>query len=266
MSNFPYQIGIIGDYGPHQAAVRTTIETRFSDLGLSNADYRVLLGRDIEGRDRRAPFAAVFFGYKGARSVAHPELLDALADSAVILPVVDDLRLFSKSIPPELRHINGLERSANDPTFEIVVSNILENFRLLRRDRRLFISYRRVDFTQIALQLYEALDRRGFDVFLDTHGVPPGKDFQSVLWHRLADSDVVVLLDTPNFLDSRWTEQELARAIATNIQVLHLLWPGQTPDARSALNKYFLLKPNSFTGATLGELAKLDLRSWNELP
>jgi hypothetical protein len=109
-----------------------------------------------------------------------------------------------------------------------MVSVAFENFRLLRSERRLFISYRRVESQGIAIQLYEALDALGFDVFLDTHGVPPATDFQSVLWHRLADSDVVVLLDTPDFRTSRWTVQELARANATSLQILHLLWPGWT--------------------------------------
>ncbi|MEW3673962.1 toll/interleukin-1 receptor domain-containing protein, partial [Pseudomonas aeruginosa] len=78
--------------------------------------------------------------------------------------------------------------------------------------------------------LYDALDARGFDVFIDVRSVPPAADFQSQLWHRMSDSDVVVLIDTPGFREGRWTAEELARANATNVQILHLLWPGQKED------------------------------------
>ena len=249
MSKFPYQIGILGDYGSHIDAVEATFIKRFDELGFSSANFRILRGKEVDGRQASSPFAAIFFGYDGAASVQHPELFSVIAESSVVLPIVDSLNSFSNKVPPELKHINGIERSSNDPNFEAAASVILENFRLLRRDRRLFISYKRSDSEAIALQLYESLDRHGFDVFLDTNGVPPGKDFQSVLWHRLADSDVVVLLDTPHFFDSRWTEEELARAIASNIQILHVLWPGQAPHARSALNHYFFLNNSDFESA-----------------
>jgi hypothetical protein len=135
---------------------------------------------------------------------------------------------------------------------------LLENFRLLRPDRRLFISYRRAEAQGIAIQLYEKLDALGFDVFLDTRGVPPATDFQSVLWHRLADSDVVVLLDTPGFRQSRWTRDELARANATSIQILHFLWPGSSPDGTSAFSEFHELEVADFVGADhIGENARL---------
>src|SRR3546814_7633077 len=64
---------------------------------------------------------------------------------------------------------------------------------------------------------------RGFDVFLDTHDIRPGDPFQDVLWHRLVDSDVMVMLDTPTYFDSRWTRQEIGRARAKEIQVLSVI-------------------------------------------
>jgi hypothetical protein len=140
--------------------------------------------------------------------------------------------------------VNGTESSV-----ERLTSLILESFRLLRRERRIFISYKRQDSESLAGRLYEELDRRGFDVFIDTRSVPPGVDFQDELWHRLADSDVVVLIDTPNFRSSRWTTEELAKANASNIQILHLLWPGQAPDPDSAFSEFFELEPGSFLGA-----------------
>lgn len=83
--------------------------------------------------------------------------------------------------------------------------------------------------------MYEYLDQCGFDVFLDTHSIRPGDVFQDELWHRLVDTDIVVLLDTPGFLESEWTEKELAKASAMGIGVLQLIWPQHKQTAYSML-------------------------------
>jgi hypothetical protein len=82
--------------------------------------------------------------------------------------------------------------------------------------------------------LFNALSGRLFDVFLDTHGVPPAEDFQAVLWHRLCDSDVLIMLDTPGYFDSRWTSAEFGRALAKGISVLRVGWPGVNASARTS--------------------------------
>ena len=147
--------------------------------------------------------------------------------------VVSNLKHVSTEIPESIRHINAIEAVLPDLNFDYIVSLLLEGFRLLRRERRLFISYKRDDSQAVANQLYDALDARSFDVFIDIRSVPPAADFQAELWHRLSDSDVVILIDTPGFRSSRWTTEELARANATNIQILHRLWPGQPEDSES---------------------------------
>src|SRR5262249_25131364 len=57
-----------------------------------------------------------------------------------------------------------------------------------------------------------SMSARHFDVFLDTHSVSVAADFQAALWHRLCDSDVLVMLDTPDYFASRWTTAEWGRA------------------------------------------------------
>ena len=74
----------------------------------------------------------------------------------------------------------------------------------------------------------------------------------------MADSDIVVLLDTPNFRASHWTQHELSRANATNIQILHLLWPAVKPDQSSAFSEFVSLLPTNFKSSeTTGEHARL---------
>src|SRR5581483_3223460 len=241
-----YQIGILGRPGASRGAVAVELRRQSADLGIDPDTVAIIDEADIGTRDRKGPFAGIFFGYDGATDAAHPIIDDLIQDSVVILPVVETLKGASKLVPPKLAHINCLESPASNPKIERIVSVVFETFRLLRSERRLFISYRRMESQGIAIQLYEALDALGFDVFLDTRGVPPASDFQSVLWHRLADSDVVVLLDTPEFRKSRWTVQELACANATSLQIFHFLWPGVDPDPHSAFSSFRALEAKDF--------------------
>lgn len=182
-----------------------------------------------------------------------------LADGSLIIPIVAEATKFTSLVPTQIAALNGISLSDCGAEFERLASRVLEGFGLLREKRRLFISYRRVETSGVAAQLYEALDAAGFDVFLDTHGVlRPGEPFQDVLWHRLADTDVALLLDSPGFLASRWTEEELARANTSNIQILQLLWPGQTEGATAAFSTFYPLTAGEFAGKdTLGPAARL---------
>jgi hypothetical protein len=247
-----YQIGFLGQPTALQSGIVAQIKSQAHALGLAADTIQVMDEIDVPARDRKRPFIGVFVGYHGATDAAHPVLPALLKDSVVILPLVAALSSASTSIPPSLSHINCLECPSAKPNVERIVSVLFENFRLLRAERRLFISYRRRESQGVAIQLYETLDAAGFDVFLDTHGVPPATDFQSILWHRLADSDVVILLDTPDFRASRWTVQELGRANATSIQILHLLWPGVLADPYSAFSQFQKLKASDFVGAQIG--------------
>jgi hypothetical protein len=182
-----------------------------------------------------------------------------LTDGSLIIPIVEDINAYSSFVPPQLASLNGISLQSCGDGFERLAARILEGFGLLRERRRLFISYRRVETSGVAAQLYEALDAAGFDVFLDTHGVlRPGEPFQEILWHRLADTDVALLLDSPGFLVSRWTEEELARANNSNIQILQVLWPNQTEPAAAAFSAFHPLIMDDFEDTlTLGPAARL---------
>ena len=167
-------------------------------------------------------------------------------DSIPIIPCVKDLRNVSSVIPHCLQHINAKQCDNSEQDLQTVVNLAFENLNLLRKSRRLFISYKRTDSSEIAMQLYYTFDEGGYDVFLDTRSVPPASDFQSVLWHRMLDSDIVILLDSPNFKDSKWTMEELTRANSSKIQILHLLWPEIQPDSKSLMSEFITLKPLDF--------------------
>lgn len=173
--------------------------------------------------------AAVFFGGKDASQ----GILESLLRSAVsVLPVVSDQAKVEEQLPAVLRPLNCL--SYNVGGAQRVATALLECVGLLPRQRRVFVSYRRNEARQAALQLFDVLSSRLFDVFLDTHGIAPAEDFQSILWHRLCDSDVLVMLDTPGYFTSRWTNAEFGRALAKGISVLRVGWPDATPCTRTA--------------------------------
>lgn len=241
-----YQVGMLGASRKISGVLERTLRERLSELGVSSDSILLLLGADVKRRDSKLPFVLVYFGLAEPSEIDVKLLDELLPDSPIVLPVVNDFEAANIHLPESIRPINALLYSLDDRFLERLTGLLLQQFRLLRRDRRVFISYRRKEADVAAAQLYDALDGSGFDVFLDTRGVPPGEDFQDVLWHRMADSDVIVVLDTPGFADSRWTVAELSRANATNIQILQVLWPDVLPQARTSLSHFERLKTSSF--------------------
>ena len=235
--------------------LKAVVHLRTDDLGIHQDKITWIEQSDIEGRCKKSPFVAVFFGSHqlinkfSARNCEN--LQSIMRDSLTVIPCVDDCDEIEKKIPSCISHINALPLNGEN-SMSRLASLIMQNMRLLRAERRVFISYKRSDSQTIAIQLYERLDEAGFDVFLDTRSVPYGEDFQGILWHRMADSDIVILLDTKNFRTSRWTKMELAQANATNIQILHLLWPDMPTDGESSFSKFLFLKDNHFHNGVVG--------------
>ena len=176
--------------------LRATLERRLGDLGVDlAASVSFLDAASFGQRDPKSPIAGVYFGGPSQSPADTGTVEQLLALPAVLIPVVETLEGYSKLVPEQLGPINGCQLEPADPALESIANLVLEALSLLRQSRRLFISYRRIESRGVALQLYSLLDERGFDVFLDTHGVRPGEPFQEILWQRLADSDVVVLLE-----------------------------------------------------------------------
>lgn len=241
----PYQVVVLGEVGTLGATLQQEVKSRLADLGLPSNTIGFLDERNAASRDRANPVMGVFCG--GASATTDTALVtDLLEDSVVIAPLVSNPVHVHAELPPQLRHINALSLSPAVGGLGRLTTLILEIFRLLRSRRRLFISYKRTGSQPLAERLYEALDARGFDVFIDTRSVPPAADFQSELWHRMADSDVIILIDTPGFREGRWTAAELAQANATRVQILHLLWPRQQEDATSAFSHFLKLTHADF--------------------
>jgi hypothetical protein len=178
---------------------------------------------------QKIPAAIAFFGGSG---IAEAGVDAALRHGISILPIASAETNIGAEIPSSLKPLNCLTYAGHGP--QRIATALLECVGLLPRQRRVFVSYRRDGAREAALQLFNALSARVFDVFLDTHGIAPGEDFQAVLWHRLCDSDVLIMLDTPGYFESRWTNAEYGRALAKQISVLRVGWPGVNSSPRTA--------------------------------
>ena len=241
-----YQIVVLGLANPYLNKIKDTLNIRLSDLGIS-LDSFIYIDENTfkDSYIGNAPTVGLYFG-GNATNFPHLDILDkVIAGSNIVLPIVEDLENFKKLVPPSLIPINGVELK-DENKIEPLVSRILEVLGLLRLSRRLFISYRRNESTGVAIQLFEKFEKAGFDVFLDTHSIKEGDIFQDELWHRLVDTDVVVLLNTKGFLESKWTEEELARASAMSIGILQIVWPNHTAERSSELSIPIKLSDDDF--------------------
>jgi hypothetical protein len=253
-----YELALMGKPSTDQVdALKKSIEDIVEPFGLS-------LGAEVGWHVRPADFnppakslaAVAFFGGSG---VSDTGLAKVLRKGIPILPIVSKLEKFQTEIPSSLWSLNGISYDSEGVTR--VSTALLECVGLLPRQRRVFISYRRQEAREPALQLFDELSARQFDVFLDTHGVPPGEDFQAMLWHRLCDADVLLMLDTSSYFEGRWTEAEFGRALAKGISVLRVGWPGVSPSSRLGTSSRidlttadFVAGSDRFTGAALEKI------------
>lgn len=228
-----YEIALLGDLN---VADRETLVATIANL---IADFDLEVGREVmvrhrdsfDARDKHSATAVVYFG--GATQADQDVARLAFTASLPVIPTIPSDGDFRALVPEFLQEANGIRRRADDPEMVELAVALLECLGLLRRQRRVFVSYRRAESRSAAVQLHDLLSGRGFDVFLDTHDIRPGEPFQDVLWHRLCDSDVMVMLDTPTYFESKWTRQELGRARAKEIHVLRIVWPDHTPPAHT---------------------------------
>jgi hypothetical protein len=228
-----YQILLLAadSSSPWPAALRATLELRARDLGLDpSTDLHFAEAIDAPSLLRNAPWVTVYFGGPTHNPAFDPLLKELVADGRFVLPVVPSTDHYTAQVPAALHPINGIGLDPLDPTLEAVAARVLEELRLLRARRKVFVSYRRAESRAVAIQLFHRLDERGFRPFLDTHRVAPGADFQAVLMDDLADAEVVVLLDTPRTLDSPWVALEIERASHLAIGVLQVVWPDHDRD------------------------------------
>ncbi len=231
-----YQLGLLGKARPTVVAkVRKELKARLLELGLHRVrDVAIFVGPASGFNPANGRCAAALCFQSDKKDNNH--LASLVARGIPIVPIASAKGKFTKEVPTPLQGVNGL--ALDESTYANLVFALLECAGLLPRQRRAFISYRREEATNAALQLYADLSARGFDVFLDTHKIHPGEHFQDVLWHRLCDCDVLLMLDTKGYFESRWTNEEFGRALARGLAFVRVGWPAVdlNPRAGAAVN------------------------------
>ncbi|MGB3727593.1 MAG: toll/interleukin-1 receptor domain-containing protein [Glaciecola sp.] len=222
---YKYQLILLGDKGKNVNNITTKFFESVSELKIpQNSFVKITASNFSQAYKENQPAFCIYLGNQSGRFVDLGLIEKLVKDAVPILPVF--FSSFETEIPKELENYNGqkFEASAENK----IVNLALESFGKLRQTRRVFVSYKRDESSSVAIQLYEALERNNFDVFLDTHSINKGDLFQEELWHRMTDCDVIVMINTPKFMTSRWCKEELAEASAKQIGILQLIWPGHS--------------------------------------
>ncbi|MCZ2128870.1 MAG: toll/interleukin-1 receptor domain-containing protein [Bacteroidia bacterium] len=241
--DFKYQLILLGSFDGTENEISNLFLKRLEELKLQANFYEIVYSRDFEALYKgNQPTYTIYFGSQSGNFQDLDKIERLLNEGNIILPIFRNS--FTAEIPEILGNQNGLRYTANEK--DKIVNLILESFGKLRNTRKVFISYRRDQSTSVAIQLYEALERNNFDVFLDTHSIKQGEPFQDELWHRMTDCDVIVLLNTEGFLERKWCKEEIAEASAKQIGVLQLVWPNHTLEKMAEVCVPINLKSEDF--------------------
>jgi hypothetical protein len=224
---YKYQVILLGSDLELIKKIKANVSEKISDLQLLLDAFEFIVNDSFTKKYKsNQPSYCIYIGDFFNRESYSKYTTSLLQDCVPILPVF--FNDFNSEIPKALEGQNGLE--FKDSRIEKISNLILEAFGKLRTTRKVFISYKRTESSSVAIQLYEALEKSNFDVFLDTHSIKQGEPFQEELWHRMSDSDVIILLNTKDFLKSHWCKEEIAEAGVAKIGVLQVVWPGHTLD------------------------------------
>ncbi|MFV0166726.1 toll/interleukin-1 receptor domain-containing protein [Empedobacter falsenii] len=221
---YKYQLILLGSEVIQKDKILKAFEDKINDLKLPFSIIKIITEENYNSEYLgNQPAFVLYFGDINGEHKHLDITSKLLKDGTMILPIFFKDESFSKEIPSILSNQNGIQFKENE--IDRIANIILESFELLRNTRKIFISYKRNESTSIAIQLFEALESYNYDVFLDTHSIGKGEPFQDELWHRMTDCDVIILLNTPQFLESYWCKEEFAEASSKQIGIVQLVWP-----------------------------------------
>jgi len=249
---YKYQLLLLGENEELFNKIKIELTNKFDELKLIQDLLKIITKDNIREYTGAEPAYVIYSGHKNnLDSETEGILHDQKLDGNVILPVF--LESFTDEMPKILQNQNGLQLKDN---IKKICNLILEGFELLRKNRKIFISYKRAESSNVAIQLYEILEKNNFDVFIDTHSIDKGEEFQEELWHRMTDTDVVLMLNTKEFLKSEWCDQELEKAHIKRIGIVHLIWPDCDFDNFAHLAFSMKLKEADFDKPLFSDLSK----------
>lgn len=220
---------LIGDQAdPHGHRLRELLANRTEGLDAAGERFEILSQDQLVSLGDSTKAAAVVL-CRADMNEAELEAIDTCRKREIpIFPVVSDITKFSDEAPSSVGSVNGYELRHAEDIGELA-GLALEALGLQRGKRKVFISYARVDSSAIAQQLRTAFMARWYSVFLDTVSIRPGAEFQDELMQELADSDVVVLLNSPSIKNRPYVQKEIAFADQAGVGGVQVTWPDVEP-------------------------------------
>lgn len=262
---FKYQIIFLGNIeNPACDAIKECFFEKLRDIGIFEDSVQVIYADNFSKDYQNKQPSFVYYLGSSIHEDRDAVLLNQLMKNGdAILPIYFSKGGFYEEIPEVIRCMNGKLYDINDN--ESYVNYALEALRLLRINRRLFISYRRTESTAVANQLFDLLVRHNFDVFLDAYSIGAAQDFQEELHHRLTDSDVLIQLYTPGFKNSDWCKEEILAANQKQVGIVEIVWPGIGLDMHNRLCEPISLKNQDFVSIPIDENSRLTDKTVEEI-
>lgn len=209
------------------AAFETELGMQCARLGLARRVVRAALDAPVPRG--ASGVSVVFVGGQRRWTVAEQQALEHLVAvrASAVLPVIRSAPS-AIYLPIALKPINAFQQDAYDADWPSgLVDEVLAMAWARRRTRKVFVSYKRTDSAPIAGQLYDKLNRLGYETFYDDASIDRGSDFQRELKWWLNDADLLLVLLSPRFSQSLWCVEEIAFSQSRFVGVLVVNWPNE---------------------------------------
>lgn len=251
MINSKYQILLLGENNELLHVVQSRLETTLNEMHLSEDSYEFVFPNTFDAKSLGTnPSVALYFTSETSYDKDSNLVSLLKKKSVVIIPIVDAFDNAGRLLPEPLKEINAARISnIDDDNGIIVVTNhVLSNLGLLTKERNVFISYKRADSQALANRFYDKFLHAGYTVFLDTESLSASVKFQETLKHRLADSFVLILLNSKHFFDdtSKWTLEEYHTAQNLRIGICSILMPSVEVKRELSFNEIIRLEETDF--------------------
>lgn len=243
---FKYQLLFIGDRDSVFDEIEESLLRLFNLVNVPRDFLHVSRNDDAQIRGNQ-PTAVVVAIKDPNLNDDQIRIIDSQINQAnIILPIYFE-SMTAEYPDGKIQSFNGIKYDDKNGLGSKMVANlILDGFGLFNITRKLFISYRQKDSRDVAVQLFHYFEALNFDVFLDSHSIPRGVDFQDNLFHRMMDCDAVILLDTKHFFESPYCKEEQEKALAKKIGIVRVKWPDSTNPNFMGLADTFGLSDRNF--------------------
>lgn len=227
MENYSYKILNFGGDNEYKRQLLSKLQEKLENFLLSKGRYLItdsledlLLGKE--------PVVALYWADGNKNNASDDDNISNLRFNHIpIVPIVSEKSKANDLLPEALQRINAAELNASNYNSQIenITNEVLHLLGLLYKQENVFISYRRSETEEAAKQLHIELVNNGYDAFLDTCDIPIVADFRGELKQRLSDCSALILLESKDFFESKWTKEEFDTANSLRVEILSIKWP-----------------------------------------